>query len=109
MGDKISISCERKDVDSSRSEPYNGSVKFALVNKTNTLKSYLKHARKNKQIVKGTVKEANIKNYTWLIKAFSEIKKDKRFDDLKLVIAGRKNLNAEPVIKLIEETEDVFY
>lgn len=49
------------------------------------------------------------KNYIRLIKAFSEIKKDERFCDLKLVIAGRKNLNAEPVIKLIEETEDVVY
>ena len=49
------------------------------------------------------------KNYIRLIKAFSEIKKNNRFNDLKLVIAGRKNLKAESVIKLIEDTKDVIY
>lgn len=49
------------------------------------------------------------KNHARLIKAFSAIKAMGGFDDLRLVLAGRKLLNARPVLKLIAETPDVVY
>ena len=49
------------------------------------------------------------KNHARLIKAFSAIKAMGGFDDLHLVLAGRKLLNAKPVLKLIAETPDVVY
>ena len=60
LGDDITISCGRKDVENSKSEPFNNDVKFALVHKANTLKSYFKFARKNIQIIKESVREADI-------------------------------------------------
>ena len=49
------------------------------------------------------------KNYERLIKAFAKMKLKKEYSDVKLVIAGRKNLKAKPVMKLIDETKDVIY
>ena len=49
------------------------------------------------------------KNHARLIQAFSAIKAMGGFDDLKLVLAGKQLLNAEPVLKLIAETPDVIY
>lgn len=49
------------------------------------------------------------KNHARLIQAFSAIKAMGGFDDLKLVLAGKQLLNAESVLKLIQETPDVIY
>lgn len=49
------------------------------------------------------------KNYIRLIEAFTIIKQNPVFSDMKLVIAGKPNVDADKVIKLIEETPDVIY
>lgn len=49
------------------------------------------------------------KNYIRLIEAFRLLKKDGRNKNLKLVIAGKPILEAEKVLRMIEETEDAFY
>ena len=49
------------------------------------------------------------KNHTRLIEAFKALKAMGGFDDLRLVIAGRPLLYAEPVLKLIAETPAVDY
>ena len=49
------------------------------------------------------------KNYKRLIEAFAMIKKDPAYSDLKLVVAGKPNVDADAVIKLIEATPDVKY
>ena len=49
------------------------------------------------------------KNHLRLIKAFSTLKAQGGFDDLKLVLAGLQKLNAAPVLKAIAETPDVTY
>ena len=49
------------------------------------------------------------KNYLRLIDAFRELKKDKRNRDLKLVIAGKPLLQAEEILKMIDQTEDAYY
>ena len=49
------------------------------------------------------------KNHLRLIKAFSALKAQGGFDDLKLVLAGKQLLNAAPVLKAISETPNVIY
>lgn len=49
------------------------------------------------------------KNYIRLIKAFRMLKEEKDNEDLKLVIAGKPLLDADSVLKMIEETDDVVY
>ena len=49
------------------------------------------------------------KNHLRLIKAFSAMKAQGGFDDVRLVLAGIQNLDAAPVLKAIAETPDVVY
>lgn len=49
------------------------------------------------------------KNHLRLIKAFSAMKAQGGFDDLRLVLAGIQNLDAAPVLKAVAETPDVVY
>ena len=49
------------------------------------------------------------KNHLRLIKAFSAMKAQGGFDDVRLVLAGYQKLNAAPVLKAIAETPDVIY
>lgn len=49
------------------------------------------------------------KNHLRLIKAFSDMKARGGYEDVKLVLAGRQELDAGPVLKLIAETKDVVY
>lgn len=49
------------------------------------------------------------KNYKRLIEAFKLLKKNKCNADVKLVIAGKPNVDAESVISLINKTQDVIY
>ena len=49
------------------------------------------------------------KNYKRLIEAFRLLKKQEVNKDVKLIIAGKPILDAESVMKMIEETEDVIY
>lgn len=49
------------------------------------------------------------KNHLRLIKAFSAMKAQGGFEDVKLVLAGLQKLNAAPVLKAIAETPDVIY
>lgn len=49
------------------------------------------------------------KNYVRLIKAFSLLKAKGGFDDLRLIIAGRQNLDADSVLKLVKDTPGVDY
>ena len=49
------------------------------------------------------------KNYPKLIEAFRKLKEKTGYEDLKLVIAGKKYVDYKSTIKLIEETPDVIY
>lgn len=49
------------------------------------------------------------KNHLRLIKAFSALKAQGGFDDVRLVLAGVQKLDAAPVLKAIAETPDVVY
>ena len=49
------------------------------------------------------------KNHLRLIKAFSDMKARGGFDDLRLVLAGGKKLNAAPVLKAVAKSADVIY
>jgi len=49
------------------------------------------------------------KNYPQLIEAFRKLKEKNGYEDLKLVIAGKKYVDYKSTIKLIEETPDVVY
>ena len=49
------------------------------------------------------------KNYKRLIDAFNILKQDIRNKDIKLVIVGKPNNSASPIIKKMKETKDVIY
>jgi len=49
------------------------------------------------------------KNYLRLIESFKKLKADSRYNNLKLVIAGKPYVDAENIIHKIETTEDVVY